>query len=109
MTTHYLNWIKERCASDNPFGNCAEWTTDMLAAFPELTRVRGKVLLTNGWVREHWWLTDPCGQIIDPTASQFSQAGSKILYYEPHDESEPEPIGKCANCGDAAVTNTSRT
>ena len=89
-------------AGANPFAACAQWTLDMQQAFPELIRVRGTVTLSNGWEREHWWLTDPSGTIVDPTADQFVQAyygNAVVLAYHPRDESEPEPTGLCHECG----------
>jgi hypothetical protein len=99
----YNTWITNKLSTSNPWNMCDEWTKEMNNEFPELTRIRGQVLLTNGWYRAHWWLVDTAGNVIDPTASQFSSdyfGGSKVLNYEPRDESEPEPTGICPNCGE---------
>lgn len=103
----YSAWIKRKLKQDDPFGQCAEWTLEMQAAFPELRRVRGQVLLSCLWERDHWWLVVEEGgesHIVDPTAEQFRQkyfaGGSKVLTYNPRDESEPEPTGLCCNCGE---------
>ena len=89
----YETWITEYVK--NPHLTCKETTEQMVAVFPELTRVRGHVYLLSGRYVPHWWLTTADGEIVDPTASQFSG----IVMYDPWDESEPEPVGKCMNCG----------
>lgn len=105
MEDRYRKWIDNKLATGaDPFVACAEWTEEMHEAFPELTRVRGEVLLSNGWARNHWWLVDINGGVVDPTSSQFQQeyyGGKKtvVLHYSPRDESEPEPTGMCPNCG----------
>lgn len=86
---------------EDPRGNCAEWTSAIAEHYPELTRVRGFVTLRSGLRRSHWWLTTATGEIVDPTACQFDaeyfwHAG--IAFYEPLNEADPEPTGKCANC-----------
>lgn len=83
----YADWIKEHGTSEKL---CAEKTLEMQAVFPELRRVRG-------WYsgEPHWWLVDPSGNIVDPTREQFSYEGT----YVERDESEPEPTGKCFECG----------
>lgn len=75
---------------------CAEYTLQMQAAFPELIRVRGHYYHPLLGARPHWWLKTPSGEIVDPTARQFFTGGN----YDEWDESEPEPTGKCVNCGE---------
>lgn len=104
MDQKYQEWIDAKLKSgDDPFTKCAEWTLEMQAAFPELIRVRGQVMLSNLWERDHWWLKTPTGEIVDPTKAQFAQeyysGGATVLWYQERDESEPEPTGMCANCG----------
>jgi len=121
----YTEWIEERNAREDSFNNCDAWTRDMLAVFPELKRVRGHVLVPRIGKRPHWWLTAPDGTIVDPTASQFTdvpgdtiQAGPDagklrtgyyggfgMLHYEPLDESQPHPVGRCMNCGGDVYAN----
>ena len=48
--------------------------------------------------RAHWWLTDPSGSVIDPTAAQFPSKGCCV--YTPWEEGAPEPTGMCPNCGE---------
>ncbi len=100
----YEQWIAARLQTGaDPFCKCAEWTQDMLQDFPELKRVRGEVTLSSLMTREHWWLEDPEGNVVDPTAAQFKQpyyGGASILVYCARDESQPEPTGMCPNCGE---------
>ena len=91
----YDEWIE--CVG-HPEGRCKSVTLRMKIVFPELTRVRGHY---HCWVwgkREHWWLIDPDGEIVDPTAAQFPSHGAGI--YAPWKEGSPEPMGKCLNCGE---------
>lgn len=97
MLETYHNWIKcnvpEQCV-----GICETITKRMMEEFPELIRVRGHVILLfrpDCDPYSHWWLKTATGEVVDPTRSQFP---GKIVYDE-WDESEPEPIGKCLNCG----------
>lgn len=95
--TQYANWITAyRQRVGDATGRCAEATSEMAAAFPELTRVRGHVPFA-GREWTHWWLVSPDGTVIDPTADQFGPSGP--VAYFPHDEAGPEPTGKCPNCG----------
>ena len=90
---------------EDPRGHCAEWTAALAETFPELKRVRGFVTLRTGLRRSHWWLETASGEIVDPTASQFDSEyfwHAGIAFYEPLNESEPEPTGKCPNCGESS-------
>jgi hypothetical protein len=78
-------------------GKCAEATAEMAAAFPELRRVRGHYVCHLAGRRQHWWLVDEAGAVVDPTRQQF--ASGSLGDYEPHDETSPEPVGKCMGCG----------
>ena len=85
---------------DQLLGHCAEVTEAFLLEFPELKRVRGFVTLRSGLRRSHWWLTGN-GKIVDPTACQFDAEyywHSGIAFYEPLNEADPEPTGKCMAC-----------
>lgn len=93
----YWEWIKAN-VEDDGYGQCREVTERMADAFPELTRVRGHYYCFAWGERQHWWLTDPDGRIVDPTAAQFPSKGAG--HYEPWDESQPEPTGICPNCGE---------
>jgi len=91
----YDEWIK---GVKHPRGRCAEVTLQMQEEFPKLERVRGHYHCWIWGVREHWWLTDPDGRIIDPTVAQFPSKGKGT--YVPWDEDDEEPTGKCLNCGE---------
>jgi len=67
----------------------------MVAAFPELKRVRGHYV-TGRKEYPHWWCVTAEGTVVDPTAAQFDGLPG---FYEPHVEGSPEPTGKCPNCG----------
>ena len=96
---YYDPWIHENVSDyQAAYGKCADITQRMVEAFPELTRVRGHYYCPCWGEREHWWLTDLEGDIVDPTKSQFPSHGHGA--YVPRDESQPEPTGKCPNCGD---------
>lgn len=96
MIPEYEKWIKDNVKS--VYCSCREVTEEMRKKFPELTRVRGHYHCVLWGRCPHWWLITAEGEIIDPTASQFPSRGAG--YYEPWDESKPEPTGKCLNCGD---------
>jgi len=102
MDDKYEQWIEQN-VSDNCIGQCAEITTAMMVAFPELRRVRGHHYDAIWGRRQHWWLTTPDNIIVDPTASQFPGRGSGE--YCEWDEGKPEPTGKCMNCGDYCFDN----
>lgn len=95
MKPEYQNWIEQNI--QEVYGKCAEATIEMAKAFPELKRVRGHYFCFAWGQREHWWLIDPDGAIVDPTATQFPSKGHGS--YVEWDESQPEPIGSCINCG----------
>lgn len=99
MKDKYVRWIDEHVPDYSAaYGQCAAVTKRMLQAFPELSRVRGHYYCPAWGCREHWWLEDPDGVIVDPTARQFPSGGAGV--YEPWDESQEEPTGVCPNCGD---------
>lgn len=92
----YQAWIDENIKETR--GKCATATRQMQEAFPELTRVRGHYYCPVWGERQHWWLTDEEGQIVDPTKEQFPSHGRGG--YEPWIEGSPEPTGRCPNCGE---------
>lgn len=97
MNSNYKKWIETNIKNEG-LGQCKEATVQMKECFPELTRIRGHYYCPIWGEREHWWLTTPQGEIIDPTVAQFPSKG--IGHYEPWNESKKEPTGKCPNCGD---------
>ena len=93
----YKDWIASNIDPATTFGACAERTLEMQQAFPELVRVRGHYFDGRWGRRAHWWLVDPQGAIVDPTASQFPSGGNGV--YEQWEEGAEEPCGHCINCG----------
>ncbi len=100
MKTEYRAWIDANVGTkpEDGYGRCAWATLTMLVAFPELTRVRGHYYDAIWGERDHWWLVDPDGEIVDPTAAQFPTKGTGE--YMPWVEGTPEPTGMCPNCGE---------
>jgi hypothetical protein len=94
MKLEYQVWINNWIENNNPYLKCREATDLMKGTFSELRRIRGHVLTEHG-ERSHWWLVDEENNIIDPTKSQFKL----VAGYVPWDGSQPEPTGKCPNCG----------
>ncbi len=92
MKTKYKKWISENVTQ--VLGRCAEITLQMQEVFPELTRVRGHYHCLIWGKREHWWLTAPDGEIVDPTVAQFPSLGEYV------EHTGPEPTGMCPNCGE---------
>ena len=101
MTNRYRAWISTYLSRvGDPLQQCEAATLEMQQAFPKLRRVRGTVRMlaapdgdTSAW--PHWWLVDPDGHIVDPTASQFP---GPLDYFE-MDEDDPI-VGRCHNCGE---------
>lgn len=94
MKPEYADWIT---TVTETYGTCREVTEAMAVAFPELTRVRGHYYCFAWGERAHWWLVDPAGEIVDPTATQFPSKGRGV--YIPWEEGDQEPTGMCPNCG----------
>lgn len=99
----YKEWIAINVV--DPVGTCKETTISMQEAFPTLTRVRGHYHCPVWGEREHWWLTDLNGLIVDPTKAQFPSG--LLGVYVPWDEGDPEPTGKCLNCGEYVYDSAS--
>jgi len=74
---------------------CDTATAKMVAAFPELRRVRGHAMVGVDF-RPHWWCETPDGEVVDPTAHQWKRPPH---IYEEWTGSE-DPHGKCINCGE---------
>jgi hypothetical protein len=91
------SWIAERYPTpESAKLQCAEATAAMVAAFPTLRRVRGHAMIGIDF-RPHWWCISPDGEIIDPTAHQWS---ASPVFYDAMPEDAEEPCGKCIYCGD---------
>ena len=95
MEAQYSDWIQANVAKT--YGECVDVTQRMQDAFPLLERVRGHYYCPVWGERAHWWLVDVHGEIIDPTAGQFPSKGNGR--YEPWDDSQEEPTGRCMGCG----------
>jgi hypothetical protein len=92
----YAEWIAAN-VQDDGYGQCEEVTLRMAEAFPELRRVRGHYYDLAWGQRGHWWMVDASGKVVDPTVAQFPSKGRG--FYDEWDESRPEPIGECYQCG----------
>lgn len=94
----YAEWIANYVKRHpRTYGLCGSACKEMRAVFPELVEVPG---WCNG--REHVWLVDPEGNIVDPTASQFGDPvmdgfGLEYRAWKPGDEVR---VGRCMNCGE---------
>ena len=95
MKLEYQQWVNNWLRNNTPHLKCKEATEEMKITFPELKRIRGHVLTEYG-ERPHWWLVDENDNVIDPTSTQFKIIGG----YDAWDESQPEPTGRCLNCGE---------
>jgi hypothetical protein len=117
----YTAWIEDHTRNTDVWNTCEISTKLMADAFPELRRVRGWVMVPGVGERPHWWLVDPLGNIVDPTARQFTDVagdtladgtrrtayygGKGIEGYREVDEENP-PVGKCMQCGAVCYQNT---
>jgi len=103
MQPKYREWMNRWCLDNDPYGKCAEATLEMQKVFPELIRVRGHYFDAIWGERQHWWLIDNGGEIIDPTCGQFPTKGGGE--YKPWNEGSIEPTGLCPNCGEYCFHN----
>lgn len=100
MKAIYETWIDIHAprARVDAMGQCRAVSEKMLSMFPELKLVRGHHHCMIWGEREHWWLVDEDGGIVDPTAIQFpSKGGGRYVEFP---NGGLEPIGCCINCGD---------
>jgi hypothetical protein len=93
MKAEHQQWIESIAVVA---GTCKETCLQMLGVFPELKLIRGHYICPFWGEREHWWLKDG-DDIVDPTDAQFPSKG--MGEYIEWDETQPEPTGKCPNCG----------
>lgn len=95
----YNEWIDSHVKSyEDAYGKCWQVCDLMLKEFQELILVRGHYYCSVWGEREHWWLKTADNKIIDPTKIQFPSFG--FGEYIELDNSEPQPTGKCPNCGE---------
>lgn len=108
MDAKYARWIDANVS--DVYGKCKETVDEMGQTFPELAITKGFYWCPIWGRRQHWWLMDPSGGIVDPTAEQFPSSGFGI--YEAIADSELEnkvPIGVCAECGGDVYKNSAST
>ena len=97
MKPEYQIWITDYLARNTSvYGKCKEVSAKMQKAFPELVIVPGYVDTMWGR-RDHFWLVDPTGQVVDPTESQFPGG---VFAYEAWRPGSLTRVGKCMECGD---------
>lgn len=95
MLDKYENWIQSYTGDIHR--KCIEVSTGMQQVFPELRIVKGLVrIIDNDRWYEHQWCISPDGRIIDPTRMQWVM----IIEYKEITENDPQPTGKCMNCGE---------
>lgn len=105
---NYFLWIKDNYPTPQSAKlKCFEASLKMKDIFPELTVVRGMILVEEPFdlppfKTTHWWCLDPNNFVVDPTAHQYP---TDIIEYTPVDESKGDPTGKCPNCGDLCYDN----
>lgn len=102
MDERHVEWIRgyeERVGGPHAtIGRCKYAAEEMAAVFNELRVVRGHVECPEPWGRRgHWWCVTADGEVVDPTAGQFT---SGILSYEEYVDGAPVRLGKCMDCGE---------
>ena len=103
MNKNYQDWINQHYPTSlSTRLKCKVISHRMVTEFPELKVVRGQIEVEEPCglpptKTQHWWCISPEGEVIDPTSHQYP---TRILTYQPVDESKGEPTGKCMNCGD---------
>lgn len=73
-------------------GKCRPLCDALLLERPELKLERGTYVCPMWGDQAHWWLVDPDGEIVDPSARQFPSGGAGL--YIPFDGTVT-----CAECG----------
>jgi hypothetical protein len=96
MLHEYTQWILENTADRNVKDLCWEYCEWMQSHFPELKIVYGHVICHHAVpvLTQHYWLETPVGEVVDPTAHQFSQ----VISYRAQKAGDPEPVGICYYC-----------
>lgn len=95
----HAEWIAAyaRRIGGRMLGRCQEAAAEMAAAFDDLRLVRGHVHCPEPrGKRGHWWCADCDGNIVDPTAAQFTEG---IFEYEEWTEGDEVRLGTCMDCG----------
>ena len=94
----YSDWVENNVKE--AYGRCKEYVEKMHTTFPELSVRRGFYHCPFWGERQHWWLEDEDGQVVDPTAVQFPSKGAGEYESLNDDELEDKvPTGVCMDCG----------
>ena len=105
MIQRYQDYIsKYHYSYELCYGKCHEAVRQMQKEFPELRTAVGYVFAGSWGDREHAWLVDVDGNIVDPTAKQFPGVGD----YREWQAGDPVDVGPCANCGEAIWVKVQR-
>lgn len=98
MKEKYKEWVKEYI-DRTPFllGKCHAASAEMRAAFPELQEKKGYVQTLAWGEREHVWMVDEEGNIVDPTEGQFPHGALSYREWVP---GALTLVGRCMECGD---------
>lgn len=98
MLEKYKVWIKEYIErTPHLLGRCHEASAEMRAAFPELQEKKGYVETLAWGEREHVWLVDEEGTILDPTEGQFPHGALAYREWVPGSLTR---VGRCMECGE---------
>jgi hypothetical protein len=100
MVVKYQRWI-DKNVPDRCIGLCRRKSEEMVAKFPEL-RIVGT---SCQGMFEHCWCVTKKGNVVDPTAHQFSHPLDYTRYLELPDF----PTGKCPECGELMYPDTPGT
>jgi hypothetical protein len=98
MDPKYADWIRDyvEVRKGNVRQMCESATAAMVKAFPELERVPGSIRFDDSEGIEHWWCETAEGEVVDPTASQFSERSLSYVRWQPGMEVR---VGRCMQCG----------
>lgn len=102
MEDKYREWIALSYPGNASIGACKSATTKMVADFPELKAVAGRVLSDTMLAQEHWWCVTQDGSVVDPTAEQFELfygTSADRLEYIPFEPGDYVRVGRCMYCG----------
>lgn len=75
LRPEYVEWIESN-VSGGGYGECLKTSLAMMRALSGLRLVYGTYLCLVWGSRDHFWLIDSEGYIVDPTAAQFPTGGS---------------------------------
>ena len=109
MSEKYSAWIREAIGDGNGYGKCKGLCEKMAQVFPEL-EVRKGLFHSLAWGdRQHFWLRDRNGTIVDPAGKQHPDGSwfpendaqySDMTNMEDEEIMQVVPTGKCMDCGE---------